>query len=138
LGDAQSVATQLIPVNDRFLLVIQSSHKNNKVAICRLGNFTGQFELRVEAWTAAGKKIYMPHLGEVSIRNSADNFIESIAYRPKNLDTGWGRAGYGSELDHFVYHFSLEMNTTPSLQDAVVASQFADLILSTENTRVII
>lgn len=130
LGDVVSVYAQHVPArNGRFLIVCSLKHTDGSVSIARLGSLTNSLELRAHFVTPDGREYRMPHLGEVILARRDGNVDGTVLYRTGNLDSGWARAGYGPELAHFLKSHRDHQMSSPSLVDALKASQLCDAVL---------
>ncbi len=120
--------------NSKFTLIALVEHTNKSVSTLKLGTFTDKFELRAELQTSDGYQFYSSHLGEVLMSLQSGKLSGEVIYRTGNLDDGWKRAGYGPELQDFLDYYQEDSITSPSLLDALRASQFCDAIMRSLHT----
>ena len=131
LGDAARVQASIIrDMEERFIIVVHTSHINGSVSLLRLGNLTGYFDICVDLLTQQGDHLYMPNLNNVILKSNKGNWAESPIYTTRNLDDGWGIAGYGNELAYFSDNYASPSKAVPSLLDAEKASLFCDAIIA--------
>lgn len=134
-GEIISVYTRVVYRTDnRFLMLVLVQHQSAATSILRLGNLTQTFDFQVELGTLEGDQYYVPHLGEL-----VEQFAKGVAsgrtiHRARNLDDGWGRAGYGPELQEFFRCCRDLGPPSPSVIDALRASQVCDAILGSLQT----
>jgi predicted dehydrogenase len=131
LGNVKHVHAEMVEAapQGKFLLIVQAKHYNGSIAIVRLGNITGQFDIRLDLFTLEAHQFCVPHLGEVTQSLREGRNAGDVLYRTTNLDNGLGRAGYGTELRYFAQNYRQSDATAPSLVDALKASQLCDMIL---------
>jgi len=130
VGDAQHVNAYIIRTPEKkFTIVAMIEHRNNSVSTVNLGTLTDQFELRADLYTSDAHRFYLPNLGEAVMLTRNGKVAGDVLYRTSNLDSGWGRAGYGRELKHFLDNHGKYKNSSPSLLDALKASQLCDAIM---------
>lgn len=129
-GDVQQVHASIINAQDsKFTIVALVEHINKSVSTLKLGTLTDKFELRAELQTPDGYQFSSSHLGEVLMPLRSGKLSGEVIYRAGNLDNGWKRAGYGPELQDFLDHYTENKSASPSLLDALKASQFCDAIM---------
>ena len=120
--------------NSKFTLIALVEHTNKSVSTLKLGTLTDKFELRTELQTPDGYQFCSSNLGEVLMPLRSGKLSGEVVYRAGNLDDGWKRAGYGPELQDFLDHYQEYSSTSPSLLDALRASQFCDAIMRSLHT----
>ncbi|MGH2498119.1 MAG: Gfo/Idh/MocA family oxidoreductase [Ktedonobacteraceae bacterium] len=129
-GEVQQVHASIIYTQDsKFIIVVLVEHVNKSISTLKLGTLTDKFELRAELLTPDGYQFSLPNLGEVLMPLRAGKMSGEVIYRAGNLDNGWRRAGYGPELQDFLDHYQHYSSSSPSLLDALKASQFCDAIM---------
>ena len=131
-GDVTELNTGLFRRNDRkFIVTALAKHANNSISMLRIGNLTDRFDFRMNVHHLNADQVHMPHLGEVILELRNGQLGGEVLYRTRNLDDGWGRAGYGHELDYLVGHYHQPHCQFSSLQNAIKASQLCDLAVNT-------
>jgi predicted dehydrogenase len=130
LGPAQLVRATLTQADwPRFTVVSYAEHSNGSVSVLNMGNVIDRFEVRCEVAAADGTTYFMPNLGEVFMPLRHGGVAGDVLYRASNLDTGWGKTGFGAELQYFMTHCKQCKSGSPSLSQALYASRFCDAIL---------
>jgi predicted dehydrogenase len=131
LGNAQRVRATLMHADLlRFTIVAYVEHSNGSVSVLSLGNVIDKFEIRCEVLAADGTTYFMPNLGEVFMPLRQGNVAGNVLYRASNLDNGWGRTGFGAELQYFMTNCKQYEPGSPSLDQALRASRLSDAILA--------
>jgi predicted dehydrogenase len=129
-GEVQQVHASITYAQDsKFSIVALVEHINKSVSTLKLGTLTDKFELRAELLTPEGYQFSLPNLSEVLMPLRAGKMSGEVIYRAGNLDNGWRRAGYGPELQDFLDHYNQYSSSSPSLLDALKASQLCDAIM---------
>ena len=135
LGDVRRVNASITRTTDeKFTIVAMTEHVNHSAAILRLGTLTEKFDLRTDLFTPDAHQYSLPHLGEVVMLLQNGKVAGELLYRTSNLDNGWGRAGYGPELQHFLSKYRTHNGASPSLLDALKASELCDAIMHSLKT----
>lgn len=135
LGSVQQVQANILRTDEgKFIIVALIKHLNGSLSTIKMGNITDKFDLRMEVFTSNADQFYMPHLGEVVLSQRRGKVAGEVLYRTPNLDNGWGRSGYGPELKHFLQNYQHPEYGSPSLLDALRASQLCDAIMLSVQT----
>ncbi len=130
VGDAHRVNAYITRTyEEKFTIVAMIEHRNSSVSTVILGTLTDKFDLRADLYTSDAHRFYLPHLGEATMLIRNGRVAGDVLYRTINLDSGWGRTGYGPELKHFLDNYDKCKNSSPSLLDALKASQLCDAIM---------
>jgi predicted dehydrogenase len=130
VGDVQRVDAYIARMlAERFTLVTLMEHSNHSISTLRMGTLTDRFDLRAEISTSEGHQFYLSDLSEVVMPLHGGKVAGEVLYRARNLDHGWGRAGYGPELRYFLDHYRDGKSSSPSLLDALKASKLCDAIM---------
>jgi predicted dehydrogenase len=130
VGDARQVHAYITRTREeKFTITAMIAHRNNSVSTLELGTLTDKFDLRANLNTSDGHRFYVPHLGEAVMLTRHGRAGGDVLYRTGNLDNGWARTGYGPELQHFLENHGKGMKASPSLLDALKASQLCDAIM---------
>jgi predicted dehydrogenase len=130
VGDAQQVYASIARTREeKFTIVAMIEHSDASVSTLELGTLTDTFDLRANLYTADACRFSLPHLGEAAMLTRNGRTAGEVLYRPGNLDSGWGRAGYGPELIHFLENYSRYREVSPSLLDALKASELCDAMM---------
>jgi phthalate 4,5-cis-dihydrodiol dehydrogenase len=131
VGDVQQVHAHRTRTREgKFTITALVEHCNNSVSTLELGTLTEKFDLRATLNTSDGHRLYMPHLGEAVMLTRQGRIGGEVLYRTGNLDNGWARAGYGPELQHFLQNPGKSLQASPSLLDALKASQLCDAMMN--------
>ncbi len=130
LGNVHQVHANIIQTCEgKFVIVALMKHVNGSISTIKMGSLTDKFDLRMEVFTSDAHQFYLPHLGEVILSLRHGKVVGELLYRTSNLDNGWGRAGYGPELRYFLKHYHQCECSSPSLLDALKASQLCDAVM---------
>jgi predicted dehydrogenase len=130
-GNITKLSTGLFKGSDsRFIVTTFAQHSNGSISMLRIGNLTDRFDFRMTICNASADQIHMPHLGEVRMELRSGQLAGDTLYRTRNLDDGWGRAGYGPELEYLVKHYQEPRCSFSTLHNAAKASELCDTTLN--------
>lgn len=117
---------------DQFLSTVWLEHADGALSVVRMGNRTERFVVAASVHGEDGTRITMPSLERVVCDYKAGTPSGIVLYRMSNLDHGWGRSGFGPELEAFLRHCRGEQDPdkpVPTLEDAVASAQLSERIL---------
>ena len=79
-----------------------------------------------------GTRVTMPSLERVVCEHDRGTPSGTVLHSMSNLDHGWGRSGFGPELEAFLRHCRGEQDpgeTVPTLGDALAVAELCDRVM---------
>ncbi|MFI7417227.1 Gfo/Idh/MocA family protein [Nonomuraea sp. NPDC049684] len=139
--DAHAIASDA----DRFQINLFLRHHDGSLSTLRMGNHVKRFMVGVTVQGMDGSRYSAPSLERVTLELSDGVPYGQELHATRNLDHGWGRSGFGPELQAFVdacAQRSAEPQTggrppvkgVPSVSDALAASALCDRVMAELNT----
>ncbi|MDV6013789.1 Gfo/Idh/MocA family oxidoreductase [Haloechinothrix sp. LS1_15] len=115
---------------DRFMAIVGLYHANGSHTTLRVGNQTKRFVVNATVHAADGSVYTAQSLERVELVRDGGIPSGARLFAHKPLDHGWGRSGFGPELQEFLQACAgTSWKPTPGLRDALSASMLCDLAL---------
>ncbi|MGC5010874.1 Gfo/Idh/MocA family protein [Streptosporangium sp. DT93] len=125
--------------SDRFQVNLVLRHHDGSLTTLRMGNHVKRFIVGVTVQGMDGSRYSAPSLERVTLELSDGVPFGQELHSTRNLDHGWGRSGFGPELEAFVVgcrakragqgHTLSGAQEVPSVADALAASALCDLTM---------
>ncbi|WP_436500957.1 Gfo/Idh/MocA family protein [Actinokineospora sp. HUAS TT18] len=118
--------------NDRFQATVTLRHTDGSLSTLRIGNHTKKFIVGVSVQGVDGSRFTAPSLEQVTMELEAGTPSGTVLHSTRNLDHGWGRSGFGPELEAFLAACGpgdSPLPAGPSVADALAASELCDRVV---------
>ncbi|MFI6507227.1 Gfo/Idh/MocA family protein [Streptosporangium sp. NPDC050855] len=133
----QVIAHAILDGTDRFQVNLVLRHHDGSLTTLRMGNHVKRFIVGVAVQGMDGSRYSAPSLERVTLELSDGVPFGQELHSMRNLDHGWGRSGFGPELEAFVTACrarvagspadgSAAAQDVPSVADALAASVLCD------------